>query len=55
MFIVEFFILLFEIIPFFLSIAIFFPINKIKKLKTKEDELFLQKTLMTFIFFSLIL
>ena len=51
MFIVEFFILLFEIIPFFLSIAIFFPINKIKKLKTKEDELFLQKTLMTFIFF----
>ena len=51
MFLIEFFILLLEVIPFFLSIIIFFPINKVKKLKTKEDELFLQKTIMTLIFF----
>ena len=53
MFIFEFFVLLLEIIPFFLSIIIFFPINKIKKLKTKEDELFLQKMFITFILFCI--
>lgn len=53
MFIFEFFVLLLDIIPFFLSIVIFFPINKIKKLKTKEDELFLQKIFITFILFCI--
>ena len=53
MFIIEFIILLFEILPLFLSIIIFFPINKKKQLKTKEDELFLQKNIITLIIFSI--
>ncbi len=53
MFIIEFIILLFEIIPLFLSLIIFFPINKYKKLKTKEDQLFQQKNIITIIFFAL--
>ena len=53
MFIIEFIILLFEILPLFLSIIIFFPINKKKQLKTKEDELFLQKNIITLIVFSI--
>ena len=53
MFIIEFIILLFEILPLFLSIVIFFPINKKKKLKSKEDELFLQKNIITLIIFSI--
>ena len=53
MFIIEFVILLFEILPLFLSIIIFFPINKKKQLKTKEDELFLQKNIITLIVFSI--
>ena len=53
MFIIEFIILLFEILPLFLSIIIFFPINKKKQLKTKEDELFLKKNIITLIVFSI--
>ena len=53
MFIIEFIILLFEIIPLFLTLIIFFPINKYKILKTKEDQLFLQKSIITTIFFAL--
>ena len=53
MFLIEFFILLLEVIPFFLSMIIFFPLFQLKKLRTKEDELFLQKTMMTFIFFCI--
>ena len=39
----------------FFTIVIFHPINRFKKLKTKEDQLFLQKTLLTTIFFLTIL
>ena len=53
MFVFEFFVLLFEMIPLFFSITIFIPINKYKKLKTKEDQLFLQKNLITMIFFAI--
>ena len=51
MFIIEIIILLFEILPLFLSITIFLPINKKRKLKTKEDELFLQKNIITLVIF----
>ena len=53
MFAIELIILIFEILPLFFSIIIFFPINKKKQLKTKEDELFLQKNIITFITFSI--
>ena len=39
----------------FFTIVIFHPINRFKKLKTKEDQLFLQKTLLTTIFFLSVL
>ena len=39
----------------FFSIIIFHPINRYKKFKTKEDQLFLEKTLLTTIFFLTIL
>ena len=38
-----------------LTIIIFSPVNKKKKLKVKEDQLFLQKTLLTTIFFGFII
>ena len=38
-----------------ITIIIFDPINKRKKLKVKEDQLFLQKTLLTTIFFGFII
>ena len=53
MFAIELIILIFEILPLFFSIIIFFPINKKKQLKTKEDELFLQKNIITLITFSI--
>ena len=43
----------FGIILIFFTIIIFSPINKFKKFKVKEEQLFLQKTLITTIFFSL--
>ena len=46
---------LFGIILIFFTIIIFHPINKLKKYKVKEDQLFLQKTLITTIFFCLFL
>ena len=39
----------------FLTIVIFHPINKYKRFKVKEDQLFLQKTLITTLFFCLFL
>ena len=39
----------------FLTIIIFHPINKYKRYKVKEEQLFLQKTLITTIFFSIFL
>ena len=39
----------------FITIIIYSPTNKYKLLKSKEEQLFLQKTLITTIFFSLIL
>ena len=48
-----FFDLLFGIVIIFVTLIIFIPFNKYKKLKVKEDQLFLQKTLITNIFFWL--
>ncbi len=53
MFAFEFFILLFETIPLFFSTTIYMPINKYKTIKTKEDQLFLEKNLITMIFFGI--
>ena len=39
----------------FLTIVIFHPINKYKRFKVKEDQLFLQKTLITTLFFCFFL
>ena len=44
-----------EIVLIFLTIAIFHPINRYKKLKTKEEQLFVQKTLTSILFFIFIL
>ena len=52
MFILQLLILILDILPLFFSIIMFFPINKYKIFKTKEDQLFLQKCLITLIFFS---
>ena len=52
MFILQLLIFIFDLIPLFFSIIIFFPINKYKTYKTKEEQLFLQKNLITIIFFS---
>ena len=46
---------LFGIILIFFTIIIFHPINKLKRYKVKEDQLFLQKTLITTLFFCLFL
>ena len=55
MFILEFTNFIIGLFLVFITIVIFHPINKYKKTKTKEDQLFLQKTLLTTIFFFLIL
>lgn len=44
-----------SLILVFITIIIFSPTNKYKLVKSKEEQLFLQKTLITTIFFSLIL
>ena len=44
-----------SLILIFFTIVIFRPINKYKHLKTKEDQLFLQKVLLSTIFFVIIL
>ena len=44
-----------EIVLIFLTIAIFHPINRYKKLKTKEEQLFVQKILISILFFTFIL
>ena len=44
-----------SLILVFITIIIYSPTNKYKLVKSKEDQLFLQKTLITTIFFSLIL
>ena len=51
MFIGTFFVVLFEVILFFLGLALILPIKKYKVLKTKEDQLFIGKILITLIFF----
>ena len=53
MFVIEFLIFLLEIIPLSLTLTMFFPLKKYKKLQTKEDQLFLQKLFITSIFFSI--
>ena len=44
-----------SLIMIFITIVIFHPINKYKKYKVKEDQLFLQKTLITTLFFCFFL
>ena len=53
--ILDFFNFIIGLLLFILTIIIFNPINKRKKLKIKEDQLFLQKTLLTAIFFGFII
>ena len=55
MLILGFFNFVAELIMVFFTIIIFHPNNKYKKLKSKEDQLFLQKTLLTTIFFAITL
>ena len=43
----------FSILIIFFTIIIFHPINKFKRFKVKEEQLFLQKTLITTIYFCL--
>ena len=50
-----FFDFLLSIICIFFTIIIFHPINKYKRFKVKEEQLFVQKTLITTIYFSLFL
>ena len=44
-----------SIFMIFITIVIFHPINKYKRFKVKEEQLFLQKTLITTLFFSFFL
>ena len=53
--ILDFFNFIIGLLLLILTIIIFNPINKRKKLKIKEDQLFLQKTLLTAIFFGFII
>ena len=55
MFILDFINFIIAIVLVFFTVVIFNPINKYKQLKSKEEQLFLQKTLLTTIFFSLVL
>ena len=50
-----FFDFLLSVICIFFTIIIFYPINKYKRFKVKEEQLFVQKTLITTIYFSLFL
>ena len=47
--------LIFGLAIIFFTIVIFSPINKYRRIKVKEDQLFLQKTLITTIYFCLFL
>ena len=47
--------LLFGVVIIFFTILIFIPINKYRKFKVKEDQLFLQKTIITTTYFCLFL
>ena len=47
--------LIFGLAIIFFTIIIFSPINKYRRIKVKEDQLFLQKTLITTIYFCLFL
>ena len=55
MFALDFINFLFGLVMVIFTIIIFHPINKFKKLTVKEDQLFLQKTLITTIFYFLII
>ena len=55
MFIIDFANFIFSLILAFLTIVIFHPINKYKKIKSKEEQLFLQKILLSSIFFILVI
>ena len=55
MFPLDFFNFIIALFLLILTIIIFRPINKKKKLKTKEDQLFLQKTLLTTILCAFII
>ena len=51
MFILDFLNFIISLVLAFLTIIIFHPMNKYKKIKSKEEQLFLQKTLLSSIFF----
>ena len=53
--ILDFFNFVISIVMVFFTILIFRPINKYKNLKSKEEQLFLQKTLLTTIIFTSVL
>ena len=53
--IIDFLNFIVSIIMIFFTISIFHPINKYKKLKSKEEQLFLEKTLLTTIIFASVL
>ena len=55
MFALDFCNFVFGLIMVIFTIIIFHPINKYKKLTVKEDQLFLHKTLITTIFYLLII
>ena len=55
MFILDFFNFIIGLILIFFTIIIFHPVNRYKKLKSKEEQLFVQKTFVSIIFFILIL
>ena len=51
MFILDFLNFIISLVLAFLTIIIFHPMNKYKKIKSKEEQLFLQKTLLSSVFF----
>ena len=55
MILLDFFNFVISLLLVFITIIIYSPTNKYKLVKSKEEQLFLQKTLITTIFFSLIL
>ena len=55
MFILDFLNFFFGLIIIFVTIILFHPINRYKKVKTKEEQLFVQKSLLTTLFFIIIL
>ena len=55
MFVLDFLNFFFGLILIFFTIILFHPINRYKKVKTKEEQLFIQKTLITTLYFISIL